>query len=167
MSCVSFCMLCVGFMSPPSTPSHDTCMQHMRWVRVAVQEGGESHDSFMASLTSHNDSRSLLPADSAFRMVSSIPAQSSEGVYTSTCIQADHALGHCNSASWPTLQHPRQVREWLFQEQHRTHGSGLMYFALAGIAAPLSSQRSMRAAVREEPRSLSVSRLSLSMALHD
>ncbi len=44
-----------------------------------MQEGGESHDSFMASLTSQNDSRSLMPADSAFRMVSSVPAQSSEG----------------------------------------------------------------------------------------
>ncbi|CAL5224700.1 g7427 [Coccomyxa viridis] len=46
---------------------------------IAMQEGGESHDSFMASLTSQNDSRSLMPADSAFRMVSSVPAQSSEG----------------------------------------------------------------------------------------
>ena len=45
-----------------------------------MQEGGESHDSFMASLTSQNDSRSLMPADSAFRMVSSVPAQSSEGM---------------------------------------------------------------------------------------
>lgn len=44
-----------------------------------MQEGGESHDSFMASLTTDNDSRSLMPADSAFRMVSSIPAHSSEG----------------------------------------------------------------------------------------
>ena len=44
-----------------------------------MQEGEESHDSFMASLTSHQDSRSLMPADSAFRMVSSMPAQGKEG----------------------------------------------------------------------------------------
>lgn len=52
---------------------------YVRPSRLIVQEGEESHDSFMASLTSHNDSRSLMPAESAFRMVSSLPPQGTEG----------------------------------------------------------------------------------------
>ena len=44
-----------------------------------AQEGQESHDAFMASLTSHKDSQSLMPADSAFRMVSSVPADGEKG----------------------------------------------------------------------------------------
>ena len=47
---------------------------------AAVQEGKESQDAFMASLTSKQDSKSLMPADSAFRMLSSVPEPSPEGV---------------------------------------------------------------------------------------
>lgn len=68
-----------------------------------MQEGGESHDSFMASLTSQNDSRSLMPADSAFRMVSSVPAQSSEGVISPPCSQWITSSTNENRASWLTF----------------------------------------------------------------
>ena len=43
-----------------------------------MQEGKESQDAFMASLTSKQDSKSLMPAASAFRMLSSVPGP--EGV---------------------------------------------------------------------------------------
>jgi hypothetical protein len=111
-------------------PANDRCQKQLFALLSSwyMQEGGPSQGSFMASLIGPRDGCSLMPADSAFRMISSV----SQPTQQSCSATASHDSGElpppCSLLCHWLFQKWRDfLRRWRFigQDAFRRLGSNV------------------------------------------